>query len=148
MLEIEALNKKILELEKENLNLKEKLKQISLQRGQNQKKGMSIKAISGKIMSKPAFGYKINQGKLVIVPENAQKVQNIFYDFLNQNLSLNKLAKKYNFSVNGIKKILKNFTYIGKIKFDNQIHQGTHEQIISSTDFNHVQDKLDNFFKV
>ncbi len=147
MLEIENLKQKIQELTKENSELKEKLEKISLQRGKNQKKGMMKKAISGKVMSKPAFGYKIEQGKLIKVEENAQKVQEIFYDFLNSNLSLNKLAKKYNFSVNGIKKILKNFTYIGKINFDNQIHQGNHEQIISSTDFNHAQDKLDEVLK-
>ena len=67
----------------------------------------------------------------------------MFQDFLQNNISLNQLANKYGFSVNGVKKILKNFTYLGKIKFDNQIHEGQHEAIISSTDFNHVQDKLD-----
>jgi len=58
-------------------------------------------------------------------------------------MSLNKLAKKYNFSVNGIKKILKNFTYIGKVKFSGQIIDGEHEPIISPTLFNKVQNKLE-----
>ncbi len=134
-------------LKKENQELKQELEKLKQQRGQNQKEGMIKKALSGKIMSKPAFGYKIEQGKLIKVEENARKIQELFQDFLQNNLSLNKLANKYGFSVNGIKKILKNFTYIGKIKFDNQIHEGIHEVIISSTDFNHVQDKLDKILR-
>lgn len=121
--------------------------EIENSRAQNQKKAMLNKATTGKIMSKPAFGYKIEQGKLIKHEENARKIQDLFQDFLQNNLSLNKLAAKHNFSVNGVKKILKNFTYIGKIKFDNQIHDGQHEPIISSTDFNHVQDKLDKVLK-
>lgn len=125
----------------------EKEIEIEDSRGQNQKIGMIKKASSGKIMSKPAFGYIIEQGKLIKDQEKSKKIQDLFQDFLQNNISLNKLAEKYNFSVNGIKKILSNFTYIGKIKFDNQIHDGKHEAIISSTDFNHVQDKLDKVLK-
>src|SRR3989344_4731261 len=56
--------------------------------------------------------------------------------------SLTQLSKKHNLSVNGLKKILKNQTYLGKIKFDGQIHIGFHQALISSTLFNHVQKKL------
>lgn len=114
---------------------------------ENQKKGMASKAASGKVMSKPAYGYKIENGKLIKDEEKARKIQELFNEFLHEDISLNKLANKYGFSVNGIKKILSNFTYIGKVKFDNQIHDGQHEAIISSTDFNHVQDKLDKILK-
>ena len=93
-------------------------------------------------MARPAFGYKLESGKLVPA-QNFREVEEIFEEFLNTNISLTKLAKKHNFSVNGLKKILKNFTYIGKIKFNNQIHDGNHQPIISSTLFNHVQNKLE-----
>ena len=66
----------------------------------------------------------------------------IFEEFLNEGISLRKLAGKHKFSVNGLKKILTNFTYIGKIKFDGQVHQGNHQPIVSTTLFNHVQNKL------
>jgi len=135
------------ELKQENLNLKKEIERLKLQRAKIQKLGMVNKASAGKVMSKPAFGYKIEQGKLIKDEENARKVQNIFSDFLQNEVSLNQLAFKYNFSVNGVKKILKNFTYIGKVKFDHQVHEGKHEQIISSTDFNHVQDKLEKISK-
>lgn len=110
--------------------------------GENQKKGMVVKASQGFPMSRPPFGYKFVDGKLLIA-ENFREVEEIFEEFLITNIPLTQLAKKHNFSVNGLKKILSNFTYIGKIKFNSQIHQGIHKPIISSTLFNHVQNKLE-----
>lgn len=128
-------------LQKENEELKkeiEKLKSISVTR----KNSMSEKAMRGNLMSRAPFGYKISDGKL-IPAQNFREIEEIFEKFLNENLSLRTLAEKHNLSVNGLKKILKNFTYIGKIKFNNQIHEGNHQPIVSSTLFNHVQNKLE-----
>jgi site-specific DNA recombinase len=130
-------------LREENQKLKEEIEKLKRERGNNQKKGMLIKASNGKIMSRAPFGYNIINNELIVNEENARKVEEVFDDFLNSNLSLNKLAQKYGFSVNGVKKILTNFSYIGKIKFSNQIHDGKHKPILSSTLFNHVQDKLE-----
>ena len=131
------------QLKKENQELKNKLKNLEENsRGEVQKKGMVAKALKGNLMSRAPFGYKIENKKLVPA-ENHLEIEEIFEEFLNEKISLTKLAGKHNFSVNGLKKILKNFTYLGKIKFNNQIHDGNHEAIISSTLFNHVQNKLD-----
>ena len=94
-------------------------------------------------MSRAPFGYNILGGKL-IPAENSKEVEEIFEEFINEKISLRQLSEKHKFSVNGLKKILTNFTYIGKIKFNNQIHEGTHQPIVSSTLFNHVQNKLEN----
>ena len=110
--------------------------------GNMQKKGMMKKASQGSPMSRPPFGYKFENGKL-IPAQNFIEIEEIFEEFLTTNISLTKLAKKHNLSVNGLKKILTNFTYIGKIKFNNQIHEGSHKPLISSTLFNHVQNKLE-----
>lgn len=125
-------------LKKENQELKEKLEN----RGKIQKKGMEKKAMQGSLMSRVPFGYKF-EGKKLIPAENFKEIEEIFELFLNEKISLRKIAEKHKFSVNGLKKILKNFTYIGKVKFNNQIYNGNHEPIISSTLFNHVQDKLE-----
>lgn len=111
-------------------------------RGEKQKQGMIKKARKGNLMSRAPFGYKIQDGKL-IPAENSEKIREIFEEFLNKNLSLRKIAKKHKLSANGLKKVLKNFTYIGKIKFNNQIYEGGHKPLISTTLFNHVQDKLE-----
>jgi hypothetical protein len=110
--------------------------------GERQKKGMVKKAIKGKLMSRVAFGYKLENKKLVPA-ENYKEIEEIFEEFLNENISLRSLAGKHHLSVNGLKKILKNFTYIGKIKFNNEIYEGKHQPIISTTLFNHVQNKLE-----
>ena len=106
------------------------------------KKGMNKKARDGFLVSRAPFGYKVVDKNLV-PKEDSYTVQELFQDFLNNDISLTKLAKKYGFSVNGLKKILTNQTYLGKIKFDGQIHKGTHQALLSSTLFNHVQNKLE-----
>lgn len=106
------------------------------------KKGMDKQARDGNVVTRAPFGYKLENKKL-IPAEDSYLVQEIFQDFLNKDISLTKLANKYKFSVNGLKKIIKNQTYLGKIKFDGQIHQGHHQSLISSTLFNHVQNKLE-----
>ena len=131
MNEIEKLKSEIDELKRK---LKNKV--------DNQKKGMSEKASKGEIMSRHPFGYVIEDGKLVPA-QNSLEIEEIFQEFLTGNLSLRRLAQNHHLSVNGLKKILKNFTYIGKVKFNNQIHSGNHQAIISTTLFNHVQNKLE-----
>lgn len=128
-------------LKKENEELKEEIEKLKA-RGETQKQGMVKKAIKGGVMSRAPFGYKIENKKLMPA-ENFREIEEIFEEFLKEKISLNKLAEKHNLSVNGLKKILTNFTYIGKIKFNNQIFEGNHEPIISSTLFNHVQNKLE-----
>jgi len=127
--------------EKINGNLLETFRK-NFKPGKRQKKAMIKKASQGKLMSRIPFGYKMENKKLVLA-ENFMEVEEIFEKFLTENISLTKLAKKHNFSVNGLKKILTNFTYIGKIKFNGQIYEGNHQPIISSTLFNHVQNKLE-----
>ncbi|NCN86218.1 hypothetical protein GW932_00120 [archaeon] len=114
--------------------------------GIRQKRGMKKRAQGGGSVTRPAFGYKIKNNKLT-PDENSKLVEEIYLDFLNSNLSLNRLGKKYGFSVMGLKKILTNFTYLGKVKFDGEIHEGNHVPIISSTLFNQVQDRMEKVCK-
>lgn len=140
--EISKLMEENAELKKQIEELKNMVINFSSSRGKMQKKGMMSKAVKGEIMSRVPFGYRLENKKL-LPAENSKEIEEIFEEFLNQNLSLRKIAEKHKLSVNGLKKILKNFTYIGKVKFNNQIHEGKHESIISSTLFNHVQNKLE-----
>ncbi len=119
---------------KHNLNKKDALK-----------KAMHKTAKQGKIVSRPAFGYKL-ANNLLVPAENSDEVREIFEAFSN-NASLNSIANAHNLSVNGVKKILKNFTYIGKVKFDNQILQGNHPSIISAELFNRVQSRFEQLSK-
>lgn len=105
------------------------------------KKGMHKKAKDGNVVTRAPLGYKI-ENKQLIPGDHSYVVQEIYQEFLNNNISLTQLSKKYALSVNGLKKVLSNYTYLGKIKFDGQITQGKHQTLISSTLFNQVQEKL------
>lgn len=110
--------------------------------GIKQKKGMKKKASLGGVTSRAPYGYIIKDNKL-IPAENSKEIEEIYTDFLNTSLSLNQFSKKHGFSYNGMKKILTNFTYLGKVKFGGEVFEGNHKPLISSTLFNHVQDKLE-----
>lgn len=105
------------------------------------KKGMSKQFKEGNVITRAPLGYKI-ENKQLIPKENSYIVQEIYQNFLNTEVSLTQLAKKYDLSVNGLKKVLTNYTYLGKVKFDGQIIQGKHQSLLSNTLFNQVQDKL------
>jgi len=106
------------------------------------KKGMIAGAKQGKLMARPPFGYIVQEGKLIPDEQNRENVRLIFQEFANGR-SLNQISQQYGISVNGIKKILHNFTYLGKIKFAGQIVQGSHQSLISSELFNSVQRRFE-----
>jgi site-specific DNA recombinase len=95
----------------------------------------------GNLVTKPPLGYKV-ENKLLILGEHSYVVKELYQEFLDNTISLTQLSKKYSLSVNGLKKVLSNYTYLGKVKFDGQIIQGKHQPLISSTLFNQVQEKL------
>jgi len=124
------------EFEKENKKEKD--------RGDSQKEGMIKKSSEGKHMSRAPMGYEWNLKDKVLIPaQYSREVEEIFEEFLQPEANLSSIAKKHNLSVNGLKKILRNFAYVGKVKFDGQIHEGKHPPLVSTILFNHVQDKLD-----
>lgn len=125
----------------------EHFRKYSKFRGEVQKIGMIKKSAKGKHMSRVPFGYERNKHSELIPAQNSSEVVEIFEEFLQPEMNLRKLAQKHNLSVNGLKKILRNFAYIGKIKFDGQIHSAEHPPIIQTTLFNHIQDKLDKIEK-
>ena len=113
-------------------------------RGQSQKKGMIKKSSEGRHMSRAPLGYDWNLKEKMLIPsQSSREIEEIFEEFLQPDSNLSKLANKHNLSVNGLKKILRNFAYVGKVKFDGQIHEGKHPALVSTILFNHVQDKLD-----
>ena len=145
---IDQLKNENFELKQKITELEKKIKNLTNFRGENQKLGMIKKASQGKHMSRTPFGYNWDLKQKILVPaQNYLEVEEIYEEFLRPDMRLTTLAKKRNFSVNGLKKILKNFAYVGKVKFDGQIHEGKHKSIISSTLFNKVQDKLEKIHK-
>ena len=92
--------------------------------------GMERKAKEGGFITKAPRGYKLVNKQLIVHDEESQKIKNLFEEFLNSNISLTQLAKKNNLTTSGVKKMLQNTTYIGKVKFANKENDGQHEPII------------------
>ncbi len=128
-------------LRRENEALKNEIERLKTTK-ERQKQSMVAKAAKGNLMSRAPFGYIIQDGKL-IPAGNHKEVEEIFEEFLAEKTSLRQLAEKHRLSVNGLKKILRNFTYVGKVKFNNQVYDGSHVPLISTTLFNHVQNRFE-----
>jgi len=104
--------------------------------------GMQRKAKEGGFITKAPRGYHLINKQLVVDSEQKEQVRKIFEDYLNEQISLTSLAKRYGMTTAGIKKLLKNTTYTGKVKFAGQESDGAHEPIINSELFLNVQKKL------
>jgi len=109
--------------------------------GASQKKGMSEKAKQGQPVTRAPLGFDIVEGNLV-QNQTASKVHSIFKVFLEKDYSLNSMSKHYGLSVNGLKKVLSNRTYLGEIKFAGNINKGNHKALLSPEIFYAVQRKL------
>ncbi len=114
--------------------------------GQKQKQGMQKMADIGKLVTRAPLGYGVVNGNL-IPNEDAARVHSLFKTFLARKYSLNSLAKNFSLSINGLKKILTNRTYLGEIKFDGKIHKGIHQPLISPEIFYATQRKLKTYLK-
>lgn len=110
--------------------------------GDRTKFGMERKAKEGGFITKAPKGYKLLNKQLLVNTEEAEKVKHIFEEFLNSNISLTQLAKKHNLTTTGLIKLLRNTTYLGRVKFANHESEGQHEPIIDKQLFEQVQNKL------
>jgi len=110
--------------------------------GDRTKFGMERKAKEGGFITRAPKGYKLFNKNLIINGEESKIVKNIFEEFLNSNISLTQLAKKNNMTTSGIKKLLLNTTYLGKVKFAGKESQGTHLALIEQPLFDKIQEKL------
>jgi len=110
--------------------------------GDRTKFGMERKAKEGGFITKAPKGYKLVDKQLLVDEEQAEEVKKIFQEFLEKDISLTQLGKNHGMTTAGIKKLLQNTTYIGKVKFANNESQGQHKAILDKQLFKQVQDKL------
>lgn len=101
----------------------------------------------------PPTGYDYVSGKLIINEYEAMQVREVFDRFL-RGQSINSIreymSKHYTNKYGNWKShtlvlnILRNCTYIGKVKFKGSVYDGHHEPIISEETFNAVQNLLNS----
>ena len=107
----------------------------------------------------PVLGYNVDETKLVVNEDEADRVREIFELYL-EHQSLLAVAKELNargwrtkrwttrkgtarggrpFDKNTLYQLLTNVTYIGKIKYKDEVHDGEHEAIVDAETFDQVQ---------
>lgn len=110
--------------------------------GDRTKFGMQRKAKEGGFITKAPKGYKLQDKQLIIHEQEAQQVREIFKEFLETDTSLTRLAKKHGMTTSGLKKLLQNTTYLGRVKFAKEESPGQHDAILDDDLFEKVRGKL------
>ncbi|MFH1174523.1 MAG: recombinase family protein [archaeon] len=91
----------------------------------------------GEALSRAPLGYKYVNKKLVVHEENAEKVREIFAMWA-QGISYKEIAAKYGLPISTLYTIIKNPTYIGKVKYKDTFYKGSFKPIIDEELFNRV----------
>ena len=130
---------------------------VSLTRSQNIKKAMRARALEGKPMGRPPYGYKVvgDTGKLQIVSEESRVVELIFRLFTKENMGLRLITEYLNerkiktrrdahWNIVSIREILKNPVYIGTYSRLGVSRTNVHSPIISGEMFKTAQDIRDS----
>lgn len=126
---------------------------VSKTRSERIKDSMRSRALHGKVLGKPPFGYRNgDDGTLEIVEEEAATVRRIFNKYIDEGLGLRLIAQHLNergiktrrggyWNMVTIRDILKNPTYTGTYyRFGLRLPR-SHEAIISSKTYRQAQDQ-------
>ena len=103
--------------------------------------GMGQKSREGGVITRAPWGYLMIEKKLEVDPIKGRLVSELFSEFVSGD-SLNALARRYGLSVNGVKKVLRNRTYLGEVKFAGETFSGVHVPLVSNELFSIVQQKV------
>lgn len=95
---------------------------------------------SGEILYRAPLGYVYRNGKLVVNEEEAEKVREIFNMWAN-GIHYQEISKKFNIPISTLYEIIKNPTYIGKVRYRGQLFNGIHKGIIDEELFRKVNSK-------
>ena len=127
---------------------------VSKTRSKRIKESMERRAIEGKALGKPPYGYRIgDSGGLDVVYEEASVVELIFRLYTQESLGFRRIAQELNereintrrgnqWNVVSVRDIVKNNTYTGTYERYGMRRPNAHETIIPTDVFREAQDKL------
>ena len=112
------------------------------------KSGRKARVASGKWLGggNTPYGYRYDkeQGKLIIVPEEAEKVREVFRLYIEEKMPPQKIADRLGFKTDrNVTLILQRKSLTGCILFNGEEFQGEHEPIISLERWQEAQDELE-----
>lgn len=114
--------------------------------GERVKLAFEKKISSKEFLARPPLGYKVVDKKLVIDPENAEKVREIFNDRLN-GISYKETCSRVGIPKSTYYHILTNPIYCGILKYQKHILKGDFEPIIDISDFYKAHKKNAEFLQ-
>ena len=159
LLELEGLGAKVVLVDEDSTDpLEAALRVWSAQRqvgerGDKVKEAMRMRAVQGRGLGRPPFGYRVGADKkLEVVPEEADTVELIYQLYL-QNMGFRLIARYLNergiatrkggrWSIVGIRDILRNRAYLGTYSRFGIRVPASHASIIPSHIFDKVQEQL------
>jgi|SRR3989338_4505850 len=98
------------------------------------------KISSGELLNRAPMGYFYRNSKLMVNEEEAEKVREIF-NMWASGVHYKEIANKFNLPVSTLYELIKNPTYIGKVRYRGKLYGGTHKGIISEELFEKVNKK-------
>jgi len=98
------------------------------------------KISSGESLNRAPMGYGYRNRKLVVNEDEAGKVKEIF-NMWASGVNYKEIAKKFDVPVSTLYEIVKNPTYIGKVRYREKLYNGNHKGIINEDLFNKVNEK-------
>lgn len=160
ILELDALGAKIVNYQAGNPDpLQQALKvwgsgRGSGLKGERIKEAMRARAIRGRGLGKPPFGYRIGKdGKLEETQEEGATVRLIYRLYTQDNLGMRRIVKHLNeneipsrsgggWSIVTVRDVLRNRTYLGTYTRFGMRIPGSHQALIDSTEFNLAQQTM------
>jgi len=94
----------------------------------------------GELLNRAPMGYMYRNGKLIVNNEEAAKVVEIF-EMWASGINYKEISKKFKIPVSTLYEIIKNPTYIGKIKYRGKLFKANHKPIVTEEMFSKVNGK-------
>ena len=91
----------------------------------------------GEVLYRAPLGYFYQNKKLVKDKEKAEMVKEIF-KMVALDINTKKISEKFNLPVSSIYNMIKNPTYLGKVRYKGKLYKGKHPPIIEEELFNKV----------
>src|SRR3989344_3099863 len=95
------------------------------------------KISSGEALNRAPMGYFYRNGKLVENPAESEKVRQIF-EMRASGVHYREISKQFELPISTLYEILKNPTYIGKVRYRGKLFNGSHKGIIPEELFEKV----------
>lgn len=99
------------------------------------------KVSSGEIMNRAPLGYTYKDRKLVVDPEKAKVIKDIF-NMWASGVHYKEISRQFDIPVSTLYEIIKNPTYVGKIRYLGKLYEAAHPSIIGEELFNQINQKF------